>query len=149
MKSFKKLNYIIVYFLRLIIYTFFFTLDSLIWFALKSISRKLLIRILIKRPLRQFFLLKNKKLNHFLKKELLFYLRTRELKFNLITSCLSRSILGRLFFDFFNINNELWFGIFKNEQGKKIAHAWLYDPNLKLDITPSLISKKQISLFKL
>ena len=65
-----------------------------------------------------------------------------------MTSCLSRSLLGRTFFDLFDIRNDLWFGILKNKKGKKIAHAWLHDPDLNLDITSSFMKIKSVSLFK-
>ena len=108
-----------------------------------------MIKLLEYRPFKRNTFFKHKRIESFLKNVLINYLRLRERGKNFMSSCLSRSLLGRFLFDLFNIKNDLWFGILKNKKGKKIAHAWLHDPNLNLDITSSFIKIKGVSIFKI
>lgn len=127
----------------------FLLLDTLIWIKIKVLPSNRLIIILKKRPFKKITFFKNKKLKNFIKAELINYFRIRESKGNFMSSCLSRSLLGRYLFDLLNINNELWFGIIKNKKGLKNAHAWLHDPTREIDITNSLVRFNCVSLFKM
>ena len=102
-------------------------------------------KLLAKRPGKKISFLNFQNILFILKKELNYYLRKRN---NIMSSCLTRSLLARLIFDLINVKNELWVGILKNGN-KKILHAWLYDPMLNVDITPSFSHIKNASAFKI
>ena len=102
-------------------------------------------KLLAKRPGKKISFFNFQNISFILKKELNYYLRRRN---NIMSSCLTKSLLARFIFDLINVKNELWFGILKNGN-KKILHAWLYDPLLNVDITPSFSHIKNASAFKI
>ena len=58
-----------------------------------------------------------------------------------MSSCLSKSLLGRILFDCFRIPNVLHLGMEKNNQGTKVAHAWLTNEDSKIYYTNGLQKK--------
>lgn len=54
------------------------------------------------------------------------------------SSCLSRSLSGRLVLDWIGVPNELHLGMSKFPDGRKVPHAWLRDPNSGRLFTPGL-----------
>jgi hypothetical protein len=54
------------------------------------------------------------------------------------SSCLSRSLCGRLLLDLIGVANELHLGMGKVANGRRIPHAWLSDPVSGRLLTPGL-----------
>jgi hypothetical protein len=54
------------------------------------------------------------------------------------SSCLSRSLSGRLLLDSIGVHNELHLGMSKFSDGRKVPHAWLRDPLSGWLFTPVL-----------
>lgn len=65
-------------------------------------------------------------------------LRTRCRRASKGSSCLSRSLSGRLLLDLVGVANELHLGMSKFGDGRKVPHAWLCDPRTGLLLTPGL-----------
>ena len=55
-----------------------------------------------------------------------------------MSSCLSKSLLGRILFDCFRIPNVLHLGMEKKHKGTKVAHAWLTNEDSKIFYTSGL-----------
>jgi|688.fasta_scaffold341940_1 hypothetical protein len=54
------------------------------------------------------------------------------------STCLSRSISGRILLDLIGVSNELHLGMSKFPDGRKVPHAWLRDPHTGQLYTPGL-----------
>lgn len=54
------------------------------------------------------------------------------------STCLSRSLSGRLLLDLIGVANELHLGMSKFDDGRRVAHAWLQDPATGRLFTPGL-----------
>ena len=54
------------------------------------------------------------------------------------STCLSRSLSGRLLLDLIGVANELHLGMSKFSDGRKVPHAWLRDPHTGRLYTPGL-----------
>ena len=65
------------------------------------------------------------------------------------SSCLSRSLSGRLLFDLIGVANELHLGMSKFSDGRKIPHAWLVDPSSGRLFTPGLAPRTGVPLTQL
>jgi hypothetical protein len=65
-------------------------------------------------------------------------LRTRSRRAGWGSTCLSRSLSGRLLLDLIGVANELHLGMSKFPDGRKVPHAWLRDPQSGRLFTPGL-----------
>jgi hypothetical protein len=65
-------------------------------------------------------------------------LRTRSRRAGWGSTCLSRSLSGRLLLDLIGVANELYLGMSKFDDGRKVPHAWLLDPRSGRLFTPGL-----------
>jgi hypothetical protein len=65
-------------------------------------------------------------------------LRTRCRRAGWCSTCLSRSLSGRLLLDLIGVANELHLGMSKFRDGRKVPHAWLRDPQSGRLYTPGL-----------
>jgi hypothetical protein len=54
------------------------------------------------------------------------------------STCLSRSLSGRMLLDLIGVPNELHLGMSKFSDGRKVPHAWLRDPSSGRLFTPGL-----------
>jgi hypothetical protein len=54
------------------------------------------------------------------------------------STCLSRSLSGRVLLDLIGVPNELHLGMSKFSDGRKVPHAWLRDPESGRLFTPGL-----------
>ena len=118
-------------------------LDTNIWIILNLISGELLMK-LIKKNLKISFNVKihPNKINGIKKIIKKFCNKKKKL-----SSCLSKSITVKLVLDFFNIQNKIHFGISKFSNGKRIAHAWVVDPNTGEFITPGIDKHKGLTIY--
>lgn len=65
-------------------------------------------------------------------------LRTRCRRAGFGSTCLSRSLTGRILLDLIGVDNELHLEMSKFEDGRKVPHAWLRDPHTGRLFTPGL-----------
>ena len=64
------------------------------------------------------------------------------------STCLSRSLSGRLLLDLIGVANELHLGMSKFSDGRKVPHAWLRDPQTGRLYTPGLTPGAGVPLTK-
>ena len=85
-------------------------------------------KVFKKRPW-QFLIFKcSQKKKLVLKRKIIFFLNKLSTSKRSFTTCLSRCFCGRLLFDFFGIENEIYISIIKTKENKKVPHACIYDP---------------------
>ena len=65
------------------------------------------------------------------------------------STCLSRSLSGRLAMDLIGVANELHLGMSKFSDGSKIPHAWLVEPSSGRLFTPGLTPNAGVPLTQL
>ena len=65
-------------------------------------------------------------------------LRTRCRRAGWGSTCLSRSLSGRMLLDLIGVANELHLGMSKFSDGRKVPHAWLVEPSSGWLFTPGL-----------
>ena len=65
------------------------------------------------------------------------------------STCLSRSLSGRLAMDLIGVANELHLGMSKFSDGRKVPHAWLVEPNSGKLFTPGLTPNAGVPLTQL
>lgn len=66
-------------------------------------------------------------------------LRTRCRRAGWGSTCLSRSLTGRVLLDLLGVANDLHLGMSQFSDGRKVPHAWLTDPQSGRFYTPGLI----------
>lgn len=76
-------------------------------------------------------------------------LRTRCRRASCGSTCLSRSLSGRLLLDLIDVANELHLGMNKLNDGRKEPHAWLVEPNSGCLFTSGLPCNSGVSLTQL
>ena len=76
-------------------------------------------------------------------------LRTRCRRAGWGSTCLSRSISGRLIMDLIGVANELHLGMSKFKDGHKVPHAWLVEASSGRLFTPGLTPNAGVTLTKL
>ena len=133
------------FFLKKIFNAFLIILDSLIYSLTLIIPGKMIIDLIIKRPWkRDIFLKLLKPFRPHINKSIKYYLFTRSHKKYFATSCLSQSILGRIFLDLLGKPNSIHLGMSKFTNGDKIAHAWLEDLATKEELISGIQGKNTI-----
>ncbi len=86
------------------------------------------LKLLKKRPWRIFIFKCSNKKKWVLKRKIIFFINKLSTSKKSFTTCLSRCFCGRLFFDFFGIENEIYISMIKTKENKKVPHACIYDP---------------------
>ena len=76
-------------------------------------------------------------------------LRTRCRRAGWCSTCLSRSLSGRLLLDLIGVANELHLGMSKFSDGRKVPHAWLVEPSSGRLFTPGLRPNAGVPLTQL
>ena len=76
-------------------------------------------------------------------------LRTRCRRASWGSTCLSRSLSGRLAMDLIGVANELHLGMSKFSDGRKVPHAWLVEPSSGRLFTPGLAPNAGVPLTQL
>ena len=126
------------------IFVFLFnSLDFFIWLLINLISSKLIIKIFTKNNI-FYNLLKIQR--SFFKSTIILALKKRECNSQYLTSCLSRCITAKLFFNLVGLKINLNLGFIKLLNGKKEPHAWLSDPLTGKDIFRNLSYESQVKL---
>ena len=76
-------------------------------------------------------------------------LRRRCRRASWASTCLSRSLSGRLLLDLIGVANELHLGMSKFSDGRKVPHAWLVEPCSGRLFTPGLTPNAGVPLIQL
>ena len=129
-------------------YRVFCLLDHLVWLSIQLLPGSLLISLAQKRPWQRLrFSLVPQAKNKW-EDRISWLLRTRCRRANYCSTCLSRSLSGRLLLDLIGVDNELHLGMSKFSNGCKIPHAWLAKSNNGKLLTPGLTPKQELLSFK-
>ena len=124
-------------------------LDHIIWLLIQFIPGHMLMKLVKQRP---WVHLKSSLDNYSRDKwkaRICWLLRTRCRNASWASSCLSRSLSGRLLFDLIGVANELHLGMSKFSNGCKVPHAWLVDPSSGQLFTPGLTPNAGVPLTKI
>lgn len=123
---------------RRIAYGLFVLLDHLCWLVIQVLPGPRLMALIRHRPWRSLQCPLRPIQQRLWSSRIRWLLRTRCLRASWGSSCLSRSISGRLLLDLIGVANELHLGMSKFDDGRKVPHAWLRDPSSGLLYTPGL-----------
>ena len=146
MKYYKKSEKILAI---IFFYILFSLLDVFIWLGSKLLPGRFVLDCIRDRP----WGINKIKIKEDLKYKIrgyIYKLIDYRSRYNLCgSSCLSRSICGRIILDQFSIKNQLNLGVSKLKNGRKIPHAWLNDPTSQKFPYNSLNKSKVIFLISL
>lgn len=115
-----------------------FILDKVLWLIIKISPESFIIYLIQNRPFLNvsFLFIKFKPFNFH--KYIAYSIIKLDRKSTYMSSCLSKSLLGRILFDCFRIPNVLHLGMEKKNKGTKVAHAWLTNEDYKIFYTSGL-----------
>ena len=134
---------------RALAYGGFCLLDHGIWLLIHLLPGPVLIGLARQRPWQCFQRLLPTLLQQQWQARISWLLRTRCRHASWASTCLSRSLSGRLLFDLIGVANELHLGMSKFSDGRKVPHAWLVDPSSGLLFTPGLTPNAGVPLTQL
>ena len=114
----------------------FALLDHLIWVVVHTLPGPRLIQLSRRRPWRRLELPLSPQAQQWCYARIRSLLSRRCRQDPPASSCLSRSLVGRLLLDLIGVPNELHLGMSLFEDGRKVPHGWLtHGPRL---LTPGL-----------
>ena len=123
---------------KLLAYGCFCVLDHGIWILIQILPGSKLISIARRRPWQNLLLPLAPSDQQFWRGRIAWLLRQRCKRAGWGSTCLSRSLSGRLLLDLIGVSNELHLGMSKFTDGRKVPHAWLTDPLSGRLYTPGL-----------
>ncbi len=123
---------------RMITYGLFCLLDHGTWILIQILSGPRLMGLARQRPWQALRLQLITARQQRWRGRIAWLLRTRCRRAGWGSSCLSRSLSGRLLLDLIGVPNELHLGMSKFSDGRKVPHAWLRDPQSGRLYTPGL-----------
>ncbi|MEB3239845.1 MAG: lasso peptide biosynthesis B2 protein [Cyanobacteriota bacterium] len=123
---------------RLAGYGLFALLDHLVWIAIVALPGRRLLDLARSRPWRGLALRLSPAGQRLWADRIAWLLRTRCRRARWGSTCLSRSLSGRVLLDGIGVANELHLGMSKGDDGRKVPHAWLRDPASGRLWTPGL-----------
>ena len=136
---------------RALAYSAFCLLDHGFWLLIQLLPGSVLIGMARQRPwqcLSVRGLLMPKSQQRWLAR-IGWLLRTRCRRASWGSTCLSRSLSGRLAMDLIGVANELHLGMSKFSDGRKVPHAWLVEPSSGKLFTPGLTPNAGVPLTQL
>ena len=113
-------------------------LDHGIWIVIQILPGPVLMGIARRRPWRRAVMRLQPATQQLWRRRIAWLLRVRCRRATWCSTCLSRSLSGRLMLDWIGVANELHLGMSKFSDGRKVPHAWLADPMTKRLYTPGL-----------
>ena len=134
---------------RALAYCCFCILDHGIWLLIQLLPGSLLIGFARERPWQRLKLLLPPLTQQVWQARISWLLRTRCRQAKSASTCLSRSLSGRLLLDLIGVENELHLGMSKFSDGRKVPHAWLVEPSSGRLFTPGLTAKAGVPLTQL
>ena len=123
---------------RLAAYGLFCLLDHGIWLLIQILPGPVLINLARQRPWQCSVLPLAASSQQLWRARVAWLLRIRCRRAGCCSTCLSRSLTGRLLLDLIGVANELHLGMSKFSDGRKVPHAWLSDPLTGRLYTPGL-----------
>jgi hypothetical protein len=123
-------------FRRALAYGLFALLDHGCWLLIQVLPGPELLRLVRQRPWRVLGPPLDAGRRELWHGRVIWLLRRRCLRAGWGSSCLSRSLSGRLLLDLIGVANELHLGMGKVADGRRIPHAWLRDPVSGRLLTP-------------
>ena len=135
--------------MRALAYYSFCILDHSIWLLIQLLPGPVLIGLARQRPWQHLKLQLAPKAIELWQARISWLLRTRCRRAGLASTCLSRSLSGRLLLDLIDVANELHLGMSKFTDGRKVPHAWLVDPTSGRFFTPGLTPNAGVPLTQL
>ena len=134
---------------RALAYGGFCLMDHGIWLLIHLLPGPVLIGLARERPWQRLRLSLSPQTQQQWQSRISWLLRTRCRRASWASTCLSRSLSGRLLFDLIGVANELHLGMSKFSRGRKVPHAWLVEPSSGLLFTPGLTSNSGVPLTQL
>ena len=127
---------------RIIRSTLFYSyekLDCFAWICIKLFPDKIILLLLKKRPWKNILVdfIKDHKFRNEYRRILYNFLRRRYYKKTRFSSCLSICLSGRFLLDLFGIDNNIYLGTKKNDDGKFMNHAWIFDKDNSISVMPA------------
>ena len=123
---------------RALAYSGFCLLDHSIWLLINLLPGAALIKLARERPWQCLSLSLTPLAQQKWQARISWLLRTRCRRASWGSTCLSRSLSGRLLLDLIGVANELHLGMSQFSDGRKVPHAWLVEPNSGRLFTPGL-----------
>lgn len=124
--------------LRLLGYSLLALLDHLCWLLIQLLPGPQLMGLARQRPWRGLGLKLSRANQRLWAGRIAWLLGTRCRRARWGSTCLSRSLCGRLLLDLIGVANDLHLGMSKFSDGRKVPHAWLSDPRSGRLFTPGL-----------
>ena len=124
--------------LRLLAYGLFSGFDHLIWVLVKVIPGPRLIALVRRRPWIRLQLVLPAPCQRRWQGRIRWLLAVRCHRAGWASSCLCRSLAGRILLDLIAAPNALHLGMGQFDDGRKVPHAWLSDPATGRLFTPGL-----------
>ena len=134
---------------RSLAYGSFCLLDHGIWLLIHLLSGPALIGLARNRPWRRIRRSLSPLLQQQWQARIVWLLHTRCKHASWGSTCLSRSLSGRLLLDLIGVSNELHLGMGKLRDGRKVPHAWLVESGSGRLLTPGLASSDGVQLTQL
>jgi len=123
---------------RLVAYGLFCLLDHGVWLLIQLLPGPTLMGLARERPWQRWRWRLAPARQQLWRSRMAWLLRTRCRRAGWGSTCLSRSLSGRLLLDLIGVANELHLGMSKFSDGRKVPHAWLSDPQTGRLYTPGL-----------
>lgn len=123
---------------RLLAYGLLCVVDHSIWLLIQLLPGPTLIALARRRPWSRWQLRLTPARQQLWRGRLAWLLRVRCRRAGWASTCLSRSLSGRLLLDWIGVANELHLGMSKFSDGRKVPHAWLTDSQSGRLYTPGL-----------
>jgi hypothetical protein len=123
---------------KLLAYGLFVGLDHSIWILIQLLPGRTLMALARRRPWcsLRFHMAPVRQLRW--RNRIAWLLRVRCRRAGWCSTCLSRSLSGRVLLDLIGVANELHLGMSRFSDGRKVPHAWLSDPVSHRLFTPGL-----------
>jgi len=134
---------------RSLAYAGFCLLDHTIWLLIHLLPGPVLIGLARERPWQRLRTSLSSLVQQEWQARISWLLWTRCHRAGWASTCLSRSLSGRLLLDLIGVANELHLGMSKFSDGSKVPHAWLVDPSSGRLFTPGLAPNAGVSLTQL
>jgi hypothetical protein len=122
-----------------IAYSLFCLMDHLVWLMIQLLPGPVLLKLIKQRPWRRLQFQLSRFSQELWFRRFCWLLARRYRKAGWASTCLSRSLCGRILLDLIGVSNQIHLGMCKLVNGHKIPHAWLtVDQNF---LTPGLSSR--------
>jgi len=134
---------------RALAYGGFCLLDHGVWLLIQLLPGPVLIGLARQRPWQRLKRSLPPLAQQHWQARLGWLLRTRCRRAGWGSTCLSRSLSGRMLLDLMGVANELHLGMSKFSDGRKVPHAWLVEPSSGRLFTPGLTPNAGVPLTQL